>query len=124
MFLIRAIETDEDAFLCDMAETYHIYDCQALPLSYCATLAAGLRDDSRIKMALMEAKADIDTMLRASIADSLAFIAWTKTADAEKNRNRPKSILSKILDEESNKKHDRQVFSSIEEFERAWNEEK
>ena len=33
---------DEDAFICDMAQTYHVYDIRSLPLPYLATLASGL----------------------------------------------------------------------------------
>ena len=31
-------------------------------------------------------------MLAASIADSLAWLVWSKTKDAQNNRNRPKPI--------------------------------
>ena len=44
------ISADRDALLCDFAETYGIYDFRALPAFTLATLAVGLRDDSRIKM--------------------------------------------------------------------------
>lgn len=44
--------TDEDALICDFAETYHIYDYRQLKPSYAATLAAGLREDSRIRTIL------------------------------------------------------------------------
>ena len=44
------IRLDRDALICDLAETYHIYDMRSLPLQTVATLSAGLRDDSRIKM--------------------------------------------------------------------------
>ena len=40
---------DEDALICDFAETYHIYNIYGMPVQYIATLAIGLRDDSRIK---------------------------------------------------------------------------
>ena len=40
------IATDEDALICDFAETYHIYDYRSLDVEYAATLAYGLRDDS------------------------------------------------------------------------------
>ena len=52
MILAGMLKTDEDALICDLAETYHIYDWQSYPLGLIATLAAGLRDDSRIKMRL------------------------------------------------------------------------
>lgn len=41
---------DRDALICDMAEIYHIYDVWSIPVSLFATLACGLRSNSRIKM--------------------------------------------------------------------------
>jgi len=43
------IHTDEDALICDLAETYHIFNYRELPPSLAATLSVGLKDDSRIK---------------------------------------------------------------------------
>ena len=39
---------NRDALICDLAETYGILDCQALPALLLATLSCGLRADSRI----------------------------------------------------------------------------
>jgi len=44
------IKLDENALICDFAETYHIYDYRQLPPTRVAVFACGLRDDSRIKM--------------------------------------------------------------------------
>lgn len=63
------IELDEDALICDLAETYHIYDYRSLPLKLVATLSAGLRDDSRIKMQFAGLNVPTDTFLLAAIAD-------------------------------------------------------
>lgn len=43
---------DRDALICDMAETYHIFDVWSVPVPMFATLACGLRSNSRIKMKL------------------------------------------------------------------------
>ncbi len=40
--------------MCDLAETYGVLDMDALPARLVATLAAGLREDSRIITALRE----------------------------------------------------------------------
>lgn len=40
---------DRDALLCDLAETYHVYDFRALPALTLAALCCGLRNDSRIR---------------------------------------------------------------------------
>lgn len=44
------IQTDEDALICDLAETYQIYDYRQLPAYQVAVFSYGLRDDSRIKV--------------------------------------------------------------------------
>lgn len=86
------ISADRDALLCDMAETYGIYDLRALPVSTLATLAVGLRDDSRIKMHMHGAKISrIETLLAAAV-DRLSMLWWAKTEDARSNANRPKSM--------------------------------
>jgi len=68
------IQKDEDALICDLAETYHIYDYRSLPLKLVATLAAGLRDTSRIAMNTTEVKASTTNTILAVIADHLAAI--------------------------------------------------
>ena len=68
------IETDESALICDFAETYHIYDYRALPVSYAATLAYGLRGDSRIRLKLGEVKEEVPCFISAAkAADCLAL---------------------------------------------------
>ena len=111
------IAEDEDALTCDLAETYRIYDRHAVPVRLLATLACGLRDDSRIKMRLAGTRISLDTMLRAVIADRLSFLAWARTKDGEKNRNRPASILEAL----TRKEHaaGAAVFDSPEAFEAA-----
>ena len=68
------IRDDENALICDFAETYHIYDYRSLPLRLVATLAAGLRDTSRIAMSTTEAKASTENTILAIIADHLGSI--------------------------------------------------
>lgn len=99
MTLSTMIETDEDALICDFAETYNILDYRALPLNLAATLAVGLRADSRIMLKLTGQKIDYNTVLSAAILDRLSFLAWTKTKDAEAGRNRPESVVSKLMEE-------------------------
>ena len=90
------IALDEDALVCDLAETYQIYDMRSFPCGYIATLAKGLRDDSRIKMKAVGLEVDINRLLLAHIADNTAINTWLKTKDAEQGQNRPPSML-KIL---------------------------
>lgn len=50
MLLAAMMACDKDLLLCDMAETYHVLDMEALPVRTLAALAAGLRPESRIRM--------------------------------------------------------------------------
>lgn len=86
----------EDDLICDFAEYYNIYDYEKLPPSYTAVLLYGLPPKSRVKMHYSKQPADNELMLLANIADSLNFIAWSKTKDAEKNKNRPASIVEAL----------------------------
>lgn len=82
-----------DELTCDMAETYGIFDIKRVPASLAATLAVGLRDDSRVKRAASNAPCSDEIILLASIADSLRWIVWSNTEDGANNRNRPASIM-------------------------------
>lgn len=42
------LSLDENALICDLAETYQIYDYRSLPVFTVAALSAGLRENSRI----------------------------------------------------------------------------
>ncbi len=90
------IRTDRDALRCDLAETYHIFDFYGLPATTLAALSVGLREDSRIKKKLSGTKVDRDSLLLASAVDALNTLVWSKTKDAQHNRNRPKSIVNLI----------------------------
>lgn len=68
------IRLDEDALICDLAETYHVFDYRSLPLRLVATLSAGLRDNSRIKLKAAGAPVGLDTIILAAIADNLSMI--------------------------------------------------
>lgn len=87
------LREDEAALICDLAETYHVFDYRKLPPILVSTLAVGLRDSSRIKMRLNDLPVPPDMMLMASIVDRLGLLVWMNTKDATKGRNRPKSIL-------------------------------
>jgi phosphotransferase system HPr-like phosphotransfer protein len=109
------IRTDKDALICDLAETYHVYDYKALPVSLVASLVIGLREDSRIKMKLSGAKAPSEIILLASIIDRLSVLVWMQTKDAQKGRNRPKSLMSLLFPKETKAT----VYKTGEDFEKA-----
>lgn len=113
------IAADKNALICDMAETYKVFDLRALPVPMLATLAAGLRDDSRIKIKLSGARAATDTLLFASIADALNFLAWAKTKAAQTGKNRPKPLLNAFM--EVPQTHDEVTgYRTPEDFKAAW----
>lgn len=113
------IATNEDALICDLAETYHIYDYRSLPLQRVAIFCIGLRDDSRIKKIISGNEHTIDTLLLAKAVDYLALLFWSKTKDAESGNNRPASILEQLLDNYEEMERDVMSFESTEDFETA-----
>lgn len=112
------IALDEDALICDMAETYHIYVMEQFPAEYIATLAIGLRHDSRIKIKATGLSIDLNTLLMAHIADNTAINWWIHTKDAQTGRNQPKSFV-KVLFPEMDDTHARE-FESGESFLEEW----
>lgn len=110
------IQTDEDALICDLAETYHIYDYKRLPLTQVAIFAIGLKDSSRIKMKMSNQLVPMETLLLAGILDRLGILLWGQTKDGQKGRNRPTMIFD-ILTTKKEKASDVIVFSSGEDYE-------
>ena len=107
-----------DALTCDMAETYGIFDIKRVPVKLLATLAVGLRDDSRVKRAASNTTCSDEIILLASIADSLRWIVWSKTEDGANNRNRPASIMSYYT--KSTKQENESDFESFESPDEFW----
>lgn len=117
MTLADMIKTDEDALICDLAETYHIFDYRSLPLKLAATLSVGLRDDSRIKMKMANTPIDLDSFLLAVIADKVEQFRYGFTEDAQKKRNKPGSLVDALLTPEQSVP----TFTTGAELERALN---
>lgn len=103
--------------VCDLAETYHIYNYEELPPSQVGVLLFGLRDNSRTKMFLNGQKLTLEQTLLAMLVDDLNFIAWTKTKDAQHKRNRPKSVLDALTKEKETMKDELMSFGSVAEYE-------
>ena len=116
------ISANRDALLCDFAETYGIHDFGGLPVFTLATLAVGLRDNSRIKMHLSgEMISRTDTLLAAAV-DRLSLLIWAKTEDGQNNVNRPKSMLSILLGNTEENQNGVTAYETGAEFENAWEE--
>ena len=112
------IRQDEDALICDLAETYRIYDYRQLPLLQVAVFAYGLRDDSRIKKIISNQVVSLDTLLFASMVDRLSLSLWLQTTDGQKGTNRPNSIVDHLTKKEEKDEKDYLVFKSGEDFEK------
>lgn len=111
------IQADDEALICDLAETYRIYDYRQLPATRVAVFAMGLRDDARIKMTMSGQQLTIEQLLLAGIHDRTSLLLWAKTKDGQKGVNRPKSLMEVL----SHNRKDSQglAFNSGEEFRKA-----
>ena len=112
------IKLDEDALICDLAETYRIYDYRQLPPVRVAVFACGLRDDSRIKMKASGQSVPIDTLLLAGISDRLSTLVWFQTEDGQKGKNRPISLIDLLTNRKTESSKDVIIFNSGEDFNR------
>lgn len=99
-----------------MAETYGVFDVKRVPVKLLATLAVGLRDDSRVKRAASNTTYSDNTILLASIADSLRWLVWSRTEDGVNGRNLPKPIIDFYL----NRTKPESEFESFESPEDFW----
>lgn len=113
------LSADRDALICDLAEVYGIFDYRALPVHLLATLAVGLREDSRIKMKLSDQKLTKMETLAAAAVDRLSMLGWLNSEDGRKGENRPASVLALLLGEKEEEKPV-EGFDTAEEFEAEW----
>lgn len=111
------IDADEDALICDLAETYQVYDYKQLPLTTVAVFAYGLKDDSRIKQSLSDQVAPVDRLLLAGIVDRLSMLLWIQSKDGQKGVNRPTALTDFFIKKEKEDTRDFMTFESPEGFE-------
>lgn len=113
------IAVGEDELICDMAEVYGILSCDTLPVLLYATLASGLRKNSRIREKMDGYDVTTESLLLSVIFDKLTYAFWS--GEGEK----PKSLTSYLLGEQqsaerTNKRN--KIYDSPEDFEREWEE--
>lgn len=118
------IFTDEEALICDLAETYQIFDYRSLPVRTVATLSAGLRGHSRIKTKLRGEKAIEPEDLLVQVIDMLAGILWLFGGYGELDA--PPTIKDEIRNrthEEAagSQKRGAKAFATGADFDAAWN---
>lgn len=114
------INTDEEALICDFAETYHIYDYRSLPLHMVGIFACGLRTDSRISMAISGTKLTTDQTLLALIADNTRILAWLNSSDGAKGINRPKLLTDALIGERDTQERAIETFENGQDFDDEW----
>lgn len=115
------IATDRDALTCDMAETYGVFDIRGLPVGLLATLACGLRENSRIKMRMAGVSVETRDLLLAHAVDALNLIFWSKTKGAQTSSNRPRSFVGMMTAPPKNQEREEIVsFRSGAAFDTAW----
>lgn len=118
------VALDEDALICDFAETYGVFDYRSLPVKLAATFAVGLRDTSRIKTKLNGLERPLDEYLLAAIYDVVNWIRWSKTKDAENGSNMPGRILDIFFGNTDDQTgvDEYELYDSPEAYEQARNE--
>ena len=112
--------TAKDELICDLAETYHIFDYRSVPVPLLATLVNGLRDDSRVKCKLANMPVPLSLFFMSAIYDKVSWLQWAQTKDAERGRGMPESITAKLMNTKQDKEYE--TFESGEDFLKAWKE--
>lgn len=104
--------------ICDIAETYGIYDYTQLSPRMLATLVIGLREDSRVFKKISKARLTYEESMLALIFDILQ--AMNYKLGHRKGQEKPKSLYKKLT--EVKEKDDLIAFNSPEDYER-WRKE-
>lgn len=118
MVLAYCLAKGEEEVICDLAETYHIYDYKGLPPSLVATLVVGLDSNSRIKRKLAKSKLTLEQSLFALIIDGINILIWQRTKDGSKGKNKPESLYKKLMNLDNKPKEELKSFKTIDEFEK------
>ena len=108
------VRLNEDALICDLAETYHIFDYRSMPPRLVATLAAGLGDDSRIKKLASGQPASSELMLLGGILDALHTLLY-KLSDGSSEP--PASIIDLMFGGANEPQKQCMSFESYDDFE-------
>ncbi len=102
--LASILAKDRNALICDLAETYQIYDYRRVPGKLLGILTAGLGPNTRIGHKVNGVRGDVAEVLLAQILDGVRWLCWAQTEDAKKGRGRPQSVASDFfVSEDKNK---------------------
>lgn len=117
MTLAGMAAVDNEALICDMAETYGIFDYRSLPARTAAMLSAGLRENSRIKLKMSGTKAPVDTLLMVAVFDRINHLIWMRTEDGHKGINHPVPLMKSFVDQDDPDDHE--SFETGNDFDQA-----
>ena len=78
--------------VCDLAETYHVYDYRKLPVETLVAFVTGLKADSRTKMAINGMRVPTNTLIMAMVYDRITQWVWMNSKDGRKGKNKPSSL--------------------------------
>lgn len=106
---------DKNAVICDLAETYNIYDYKRVPGRLLGILCAGLGESSRIGQKVNGVRGTVTEVLLAQVLDGVRWLCWAKTEDAKKGKNQPKSIASDFFVSEDK---DKTKTMTVDDFEK------
>lgn len=104
--------------ICDLAETYHIYNYEQLPVEKVAVFVCGLREKARVWQKF--GQHDFDRELLTLIYDKINWIAWTKTESAHNGQAPPDLLFPKLFPDIKKNNDDTVGFKSAEDFNKEW----
>ena len=95
---------DKNALICDLAETYGIFDYKRVPGRLLGILVAGLGENTRIGKKVNGVRGTVTEVLLAQILDGVRFLCWAQTEDGRKGKHRPQSVASEFFVSEDKEK--------------------
>ena len=101
---------EKDALICDLAETYRIYDWRSVPVFLLATLVSGLGENSRIGKIRDGRKVSIEAYYTAELCDMLETLIMGLSGK-ESTANRTETLLIQ-------KEVKKETTYTVEEFEK------
>lgn len=116
MSLADMMSNFPDELTCDMAETYGIFDIKRVPARLLATLAVGLRDDSRVKMAKSGVLVDNTSLLLAMILDTIRGLSTSSPLSAVA------CCYANKAEKEQQQEREHETFDGREDFHARWEE--
>ena len=112
------ISRGEEELICDLAETYNIYDYRILPAQQLAIFANGLKSDSRIMVKLSPYTIPLRDVLLASLIDEIRAFRYSFSKDAKAGSNLPEMLVRAFQRNPEKQKSKVMAFDSPADFEK------